>query len=291
MHKTTGLWSIWFLLVIGITGAWYVFEMARYDFLDGKFSFAGTDTSAVYQVPKSEADPDRAKMPLDVLIDRAYQARPDLEIRRVGPASSHDGVLYVNGRTDHLLVRDRANQIHLDMRTGAILYDQNASDYPLYWRWSDTADPLHFGDFGGLWSKAVWFAFGLLLSGLILTGTWLHAHRLAREAGGAARHRWPGTAGAIAVSLLVLAASMPFAFQEAGKYYGPTVDGVKHLPSLAPGVAAVIIGWVVLTLAIIAAWVFLLWRPETVFRITGASLTGNRRSRQRQRPSEGTAGE
>lgn len=48
---------------------------------------------------------------------------------------------------------------------------------------------------------------------------------------------------------LRLAASVPFAFQEAREYYGPTVDGVK----------ALIIGRVAVTLAIIAGWIWMLW--------------------------------
>jgi uncharacterized iron-regulated membrane protein len=290
LHKSSGLWSIWFLLLITITGAWYLFEIARYDFLDGLFSFAGTDASAVHQVPTPNSFPDRSELSLDSLIDRVHDVRPDLEIRTISPAFSHEGVLYVNGQTGHVLLRDRANQIHLDVRTGEVLYDQNASDYPLYWRWSDTADPLHFGDFGGLWSKGVWFVFGLALSGLILSGTWLHAHRLARGDGAKARHRWPGTFAAITVSLALLAASVSFGFQQAQEAYGPMVDGVKQLPTVAPGVRAVIIGWVALTLGIIAAWVVLLWRPQTVLQRNSESLPNIRRH-PKARTSEGGIGE
>jgi uncharacterized iron-regulated membrane protein len=264
LHKIMGLWSLWFVLVIGLTGAWYLFEMARYDFWDGKISYAGNSEAAIHQIPQPRSNPEQPSLPLDALVERIRTVRPHMNITMVSPSVSEEGVVSARGQAGHLLVRERANQIHLDARTGEVLYNQNASEYPLYWRWSDTADPLHFGDFAGLTSKLIWFVFGLVLSGLILTGTWLHAHRLARDGGRASRHRWPGTVAALLVSLGVLAASVPYGFQQARQVYGPTVEGMKRLPDLAPGVEAVIIAWIVLTLAILAGWVYLLWRPERV---------------------------
>jgi len=269
LHKSAGLWSFWFLVAIGLTGVWYLFEAVRADFLDGKTAYAGAPDYAVYAIP-APATGGTEPLRLDVLVSRAKEVRPDLGIRSI---YFDDGKVVFQGRAGHVLVRDRANQLHLDARTGEVLYDQTPHDYSLYWRWSDTADPLHFGDFGGLWSKGVWFVFGLALSGLILTGTWLHVQRLAREAGGAGRHRWPGTAAALVVTLAVLAASVPYGFIEARAFYGPAVDGVKELPTLAPGVRAVIIAWIAVTLAIIAAWVALLWRPGLIRSSVGAHRT------------------
>ncbi|MBP8111925.1 MAG: PepSY domain-containing protein, partial [Agitococcus sp.] len=32
------------------------------------------------------------------------------------------------------------------------------------------ADPLHYGTLGGIWTKIIWFIFGVILSGMSITG-------------------------------------------------------------------------------------------------------------------------
>jgi uncharacterized iron-regulated membrane protein len=263
-HKLLGLWSLWFLLVISITGAWYLFEMLRADVGDGRLSYAAANAYGVQSIPAPASDTALPLLPLDVLLERARQIRPDLELKSIGFNFSHDGAIYFDGQASHLLVRDRANQLQLDMRSGEVLYDQRADEYPMYWRWSDTADPLHFGDFGGLVSKLIWFIFGLLLCLLIYTGTLLHARRLAAGGGCRERHRWPGTSAAILVTLVVMVAATIAGFVEARSWYGPEVDGVLQLPDLAPGVQATLVAWVGATVVLLGLWIRLLWRAGNV---------------------------
>jgi len=255
LHKSVGLWSLWFLLLMTVTGAWYLFEALRVDIGDGVVNYVDDAPYGLKQVRAAGSDPLLPPLPLDEVIGQAKQQWPEFKIGTIAYCWYAGGrdVVYLEGQTAGFsMVRDRANQMHLDPRTGEVLWQNSAADLTPYWIWSNMADPLHFGDFGGLWSKAVWFIFGLALCGLILTGTYLHAQRLAKDSQG--RHRWPGTMAAIFVTLIVLAASVPAGFQEARESYGPVVNGVKQLPSLAPGVKAVIICWVALTGSIIGGW-------------------------------------
>lgn len=256
LHRTTGLWSLPFVLLIGLTSAWYGFELLRMDVIDGKFSHAGVGDAAVQQVPAPGAAAGEP-LALSALLEQARAARPELDIAQLGFGFYHEGALYVEGQAGHLLVRDRANQLHLDMQTGAVLYDQSAARLPLYWRWSETADPLHFGDFGGLWSKAIWFLLAVMLCGLILTGAWLHAGRLLRDE--EQRYRWRIMPAALIASAGLFALAAWAGFDQAA-IYGYTEGDVQRLPDLAPGVRWFMLAWLLVTAAIIGGWLWLLGR-------------------------------
>ena len=253
LHKTGGLWGLWFALLMGVTGIWYGLEATRLP-------------QKLFATETERPDPPAVESPksLGRLVDAAQQVRPGLTIKRLYPPGSFYGEgLVAMGQADDWLVRDRVNYAAI-AADGEVVATQSGSDLTAYEYWVNMADPLHFGDFGGLVSKAIWFVFGLVLCGLVLTGTWLHAYRLAMSAGGRARHRWPGTLAAILVSLLVLALSVPYGFMEAQSY--AVHGGFFGLPDVKPGVAAVILGWIVLTLVLLGAWVVLLWRPHLMQR-------------------------
>lgn len=256
-HKLSGLWSAAFALIIALTGVWYLVEALRVDVGDGKIAWLGTADHAVNVIAPLERAEGAASLPIGELATRVQAARPDLAIRSTW---FEEGYLYVDGQDSHLLVRDRANKLYLDPVTGAILHAQRASDQPAYWRWSDTADPLHFGDFAGLASKLVWFSFGLALSGLALTGAWLHAQRIARDRAG--KTRWRGVWIAYGATFAVLGAATMGGIAELVSY-GPIVEGIQQKPEVPVPVAGLIIGWIALTIAILLAWVWLLSkRPD-----------------------------
>ncbi|SMF55843.1 Uncharacterized iron-regulated membrane protein [Tistlia consotensis] len=254
LHRLAGLWSLGFLLVMGLTGSWYGIEKLRAGLGDGITVYAGAPGRSVVTLVKPDGAGAGPPLPLDALVREARRLRPELSIRTL---RFEPGVLYLDGQAGSLLLRDRANQLRLDRHSGRLLYDQRGEALPAYWRWVDTADPLHFGSFAGLAGKLLWFCFGLSLSGLCLTGVWLHAERVVRLQG---RGRWPGTLAAAAVSLALVAASLPLGLQELRSAYGAPVEGVRQLPAVAPGVACVILGWIGVSLLLLAFWAALLWR-------------------------------
>lgn len=199
-HKLSGLWALLFALLIALTSIWYLLEWTDLD-----LGYPETPRIA------SAALPAVSGPGLDALVTQAQSAWPQLSIRTLDlPEDSYWGpVLCVEGQTSSWLVRDRSNRLLLDVSTGEVLYQQSAAAMGWPARWIDTADPLHFGNFSGLGVKLIWFAFGLMLCGLCLTGVYLHAQRLHRSHGGATRARIKGANTVNAcwmLSLLVIGA-------------------------------------------------------------------------------------
>lgn len=81
------------------------------------------------------------------------------------------------------LVRPRASYVAFDPATQALLGQHRSADATLHQRISEMADPLHFGYFGGLWTKFIWFGFGATMSALSITGIIIYGKRLLGSGG------------------------------------------------------------------------------------------------------------
>lgn len=168
LHRFAGLWSIWFLALIIVTGLWYVVEVF------GGQAPPGPRPTVV----TGAAQPVGAE--LDALIARAQAADPDLRIAGVSfPDDKGRGVL-VAGQAKAILVRDRANAVWVDPRNGEVLLTARGEDLNLHQRISEAADPLHFGTFGGLATRLIWFVFGVVMTGLSVTRVMIYSLRMAR---------------------------------------------------------------------------------------------------------------
>jgi uncharacterized iron-regulated membrane protein len=245
LHKLSGLWSLWFGLLIALTGIWYLAEQASVDIADAQFAYP--------PLPPWQKQTDGEPLPLDDLVSRARELRPDLEIRSISfyRDDASYGVMFC-GQAGHLLVRNCANKLYLDAFDGRVITDESANQIGPLRRLVHTADPLHFGDFSGLVSQVIWFVFGLVLSGLCLTGAYLHAARLVRESRSRHSH-WPGTTAAIAVSALVLAASLYSGMVEVRNYGAPVDEGIEW-PAIPNAVSAFILLWILTTVVILWFW-------------------------------------
>lgn len=173
-HKAAGLWASWFFMVMIVTGIWYLLE----------FGAAAAGQRMQPAGPRLETSRLEATGPVlepagaAAWLAAAREAFPELEPTMILYPLRPDAPVQVQGSVGNPFLRERANRVFLDPETAAVLHVQRAAEIPLVAYLNELADPLHFGYFGGLPAKLIWFVFGLAMTGLSLSGVWLTWRRL-----------------------------------------------------------------------------------------------------------------
>lgn len=173
VHRLFGVWSMWLLIVLSITGIWYLLEVW------------GLNAPRVERAKAiSELAIEQAVMPevsvFEQMLGQTKTQFPQLDVSKIFfPRKPGDAVL-MQGQADAVLVRTRANTISFDPVSGELLSIVKGEELSIHGRISEAADPLHFGTFAGLTSKIVYFLFGLILSGLAISGTYIYGMRISR---------------------------------------------------------------------------------------------------------------
>lgn len=195
VHRLAGVWSLWFIALIALTGGWYLVES-----LGGDAAPAAKIELPAADVPDAPADA--------AAIDRAVAALarhwPGLQVRGLHEVSARS--LRIDGQAEAWLVRDRANAVGVDLDRGRFTGQRDGRDMGPHQRISEMADPLHFGTFGGWPVRWLWCVSGVLLTTLCATGVHLYGLRVsdalrsdARRHGRTPTHRpwrraWSGIA-------------------------------------------------------------------------------------------------
>ncbi|WP_262690146.1 PepSY-associated TM helix domain-containing protein [Kordiimonas aestuarii] len=171
LHRFAGLWSLWFIAVIGVTGLWYLVEWGG--------GGAPGALKPVRNLPVAALDGDK----LDRLVTSAQAAYPTLHVTSLYFPNNKRGGVVVMGQADAVLMRERANAVLVDPETGQVVQIQKGEDLSVHQRIAEGSDPLHFGTWAQGHSlsfgvRLLWFAFGAILTGLGITGVMIFSMRL-----------------------------------------------------------------------------------------------------------------
>jgi uncharacterized iron-regulated membrane protein len=170
LHKLIGLWSLWLMLIISVTGTWYLAEKwgagASYPTIENTSkAISLTNTASPSSVALSKA------------VEYIATNHPQYIINKVRfIADKH--VIEIDGQEHALLVRDRANKKVFDSLSGEYIGGRQGDKLNWHFRISEAADPLHFGTFSNWIYRYVWFVFGLALSFLSFSGIYMYFLRL-----------------------------------------------------------------------------------------------------------------
>ncbi|MEM9648509.1 MAG: PepSY-associated TM helix domain-containing protein [Bacteroidota bacterium] len=184
VHRQFGIWSLLFTLIIALTGIFYFAE----DVLGmaGKFDILVPDRpKKITETELAKFGPNPKLLPLNTYVENAKDAFPELNAEQIRIPSRPKDYVYIDGQDNNPFTRDRANKVYLHPFTGKVVHIQKTKDLSFWELVTDVVDPPHFGTFGGLTVKIIWFLFGLTLSFSILAGTYIwyvkKANRLASK--------------------------------------------------------------------------------------------------------------
>lgn len=171
LHKLSGVWSIWFIAIMSATGLWYLVQAV--------FWHADIDIEphapliVAEQVPLLKEGETTIPIPavsLNQALMIAKERFPDFQPSYVMlPEHSRD-MYHLSGSGDHIFYDQHSYSLSINPWTGEIAKASSPETMTGMQTIMHIADPLRYGTIGGIWTKFIWFVFGLILSGMSITG-------------------------------------------------------------------------------------------------------------------------
>lgn len=161
LHKTIGITSVAFNLILGFTGAYWNLPDAIGHFISGEAE-EPTVTRHFYSDTVS----------FDKLIAQATKKIPGFQPTYLSlPEDTNADIVVYGAATSNPFRSDYGSFVSFDAQTGAL---KTATDIRQSGWWAQTTDafyPLHFGSFGGLPVKILWCLGGLAPGLLAVSGS------------------------------------------------------------------------------------------------------------------------
>lgn len=168
LHRLSGVWSIWFLLLMSITGLWYLVQAvlwhADYDIEPH------SPIATVEQLPLNNEEVPLAKISLTNALGIAAKKFPDFTSSYIMLPEHNRDTYKLYGHGDFIFYDKYSYGVIVNPWTGDIEGERSPEKMTVLQTLSHIADPLHYGTIGGIWTKLIWFVFGVILTGMSITG-------------------------------------------------------------------------------------------------------------------------
>lgn len=165
LHKWIGIFTLYFPVVLGLTGALYCLSIL---------------TAATPPAPAKPFDSARLA-PLEPMFATAREKLPDAEVFRAQIPAADGGVVGVLLLHRDAPVWQKFSRVEFDSATGALRAVKAAAAAPFWTQFRSMLAPLHFGLYGAPWVKWAYFVGGLAPAALALSGAALWWVRRRRE--------------------------------------------------------------------------------------------------------------
>ena len=166
LHRLIAAWSIWFLIIISISGLWFLVQGV----LDQNQIKIYPDKIQLQPETIVENQTRIRNFSTEDLISKATNQISDLHISYIEFPEDTSDTLLIQGKKHFSILRDNVNSVNFNPQNSSLVASRDANDLSLLQWMPSLLMPLHFGDFAGLTSKIIWFLFGCLMSTLVCSG-------------------------------------------------------------------------------------------------------------------------
>jgi len=174
IHRLTAIWATPLLIIIAITSFY---------FLLWDLGFKGTRPEPLPSVARESRLPaDFNPIILDQAEEHARAAIPGFEpVYLYLPSHKAEGFSFIGYHPDVPDIRG-ASRVMVDPETFEVLGAFTPDDSTSFARWQPMVEKLHYGFWGGTFSRVLWFVFGLVATGVAFTGALIFAARTMPDA-------------------------------------------------------------------------------------------------------------
>ncbi len=177
-HRLAAMWALWFTLIIAVSGGWFL--VVNLIYTAGYKIFPDPPLVAREDVPPPAADARRLVPDLDRAVAAARTAVPDFRPHYVVlPNSAYNHTMLL-GDTGLSLFGKYGRRVFVNPYTDRVGGTILPGEMTALQVTSRILPALHFGNFGGLVTKLIWFVFGAALSALVFSGIVIWTKRTAQ---------------------------------------------------------------------------------------------------------------
>lgn len=180
LHRATGFCVAALLAVMAITGFYFGFPFLVMGALAKITGADAAEARRFFRGPKSQVVEGAPRVSLDSLVSKSEELFPaGTELSRISVPARANGAFTLAGvRSGNPALRGRTGA-YIDQYSGKVLASFDSREQSAGMRLALMFSPIHFGLWGGIWSKGLWFLLGLAPGTLITTGFLMWWNRVA----------------------------------------------------------------------------------------------------------------
>jgi len=180
LHRATGFCVLALLAVMAFTGFYFGFPFLVMGALARITGADAAEARKFFRGPKSQVVEGAPRISLDLLIPKSEKLfPPGTELSRISVPARANGAFTLSGvRSGNPALHGRTGA-YIDQYSGRVLASFDSREQSLGMRLALMFSPIHFGLWGGIWSKGLWFLLGLAPGTLITTGFLMWWNRVA----------------------------------------------------------------------------------------------------------------